>query len=232
MHYCNDAAKFAPNIARPRQLAEAVRSARLSAETAAAAANVDAVLENLRANTAETTDYFRVLVSVFSTELQAAGNEHMKEFWAILPALSLCYVDAMVAAKDKLGKRGKDAAGSAFTDDGFALGCAYLLRCLGQDKLYDTLHWHTSLVKHFGAERTTLQQEAQRLGMGTAAGAAGRKPSTSASLLGMARPKSASEQDSAQSLEIRQVRAIAYYEEALLLQFSMVGARTFFKDGN
>ena len=40
-----------------------------------------------------------------------------------------------------------------------------------------------------------------------------------------------SEQDSAQSLEMRQGKVAAHYEEAQLLQFSLSGARTFFKDG-
>lgn len=166
MHYCNDAAKFVPDVARPRNLAAAVRSQGLSKEAAAAAANVDLVLENLRANTAETTDYFKVLVAVFSGQLQAAGNEHMREFWAIVPALSLSYVDAMVAAKDKLGKRGKDALGAMFTDEGFALGVAYLLRVLGADKAFDNIHWHASVIKHFSQERRTVQAEAARLGAG------------------------------------------------------------------
>lgn len=51
MHYCNDAAKFVPDVARARNLAAAVKAQGLSKESAAAAANVDLVLENLRANT-------------------------------------------------------------------------------------------------------------------------------------------------------------------------------------
>lgn len=158
---------------------------------------------------AETTDYFKVLVSVFSGQLQArtqqslpcfhcsrlprstfllpaspsvhtfahfrrpapcvlqaAGNEHMREFWAIVPALSLSYVDAMVAAKDKLGKRGKDGLGAQFTDEGFALGVAYLLRVLGSDKSFDNVHWHASLIRHFSQERKAVQAEAAKLGAG------------------------------------------------------------------
>lgn len=120
MHYCNDAAKFVPDVARPRNLAAAVKAQGLSRESAAAAANVDLVLENLRSNTArsrggvgcdcsgvlpillhsfahpqslicidfslsadtqaETTDYFKVLVSVFSGQLQARPPPRSRSF--------------------------------------------------------------------------------------------------------------------------------------------------------
>lgn len=90
----------------------------------------------------------------------------MKEFWAIVPALSLSYLEAMVAAKDKLGKRGKDGLGAMFTDEGFALGVAYLLRVLGVDKAFDNIHWHASVIRHYSQERKAVQTEAARLGAG------------------------------------------------------------------
>eukprot|EP00976_Prorocentrum_cordatum_P053084 1070958-Prorocentrum_minimum.AAC.1 len=70
----------------------------------------------------------QVLVEVFSKELCAPSNAHLKEFYMILPALFLSHVEVMQHAKDKLSKRGRDAAAASFTDDGLALGAAYLLQ--------------------------------------------------------------------------------------------------------
>lgn len=165
----------------------------------------------------------------------------------------------------------QDGLGALFTDEGFALGVAYLLRVLGVDKAFDNIHWHASAARHYSTERRTVQAEAARLGA--------EKRSAASAYLGLGRGMSSSDQDTAQSLEIRQGRAAAYLEvrgrpvllltpppvysespsalfcvvcvlrrrerrpanvvlccvaivqEVKLLQFSLSGARTFFKDG-
>jgi WASH complex subunit 7 len=48
----------------------------------------------------------------------------------ILPPLTLNYVESLLIAKDKINK--KNVAGMYFTDDGFAMGVAYILRVLEQ----------------------------------------------------------------------------------------------------
>jgi WASH complex subunit 7 len=61
-------------------------------------------------------------------ELQSDGNVHLKDFFLVVPALMINAIEAMLQAKDKLFKRSRTSADSLFTDDGFVLGIAYLLK--------------------------------------------------------------------------------------------------------
>ena len=53
----------------------------------------------------------------------------LRTFFILVPALTINFVEHLLAAKDKL-QRGQ--LGAAFTDDGFAMGLAYLLNLLAQ----------------------------------------------------------------------------------------------------
>ena len=45
------------------------------------------VLSNLVKNFSEGTDYFKILVEVFSNEFRSSKNMHLKNFYIILPSL-------------------------------------------------------------------------------------------------------------------------------------------------
>ena len=56
------------------------------------------------------------------------------------------FVEHMVATKEKLSKGAKGLArGAAFTDDGFAMGVAYMLKLLDQSSDLDSLHWFATV---------------------------------------------------------------------------------------
>lgn len=68
-------------------------------------------------------------MSVFSRQFNSSKHVHLRSFYSIVPPLTVNYVDHIVAAKEKIGRKRQlhqqmDARTglSAFTDDGFAMG--------------------------------------------------------------------------------------------------------------
>ena len=49
--------------------------------------NLDTVTGNLVKNFSESTDYFKILVDVFSNEFRSSKNMHLRNFYIILPSL-------------------------------------------------------------------------------------------------------------------------------------------------
>jgi len=59
------------------------------------------VLSNLVKNFSEGTDYFKILVEVFSNEFRSIKNIHLKNFYIILPSLVSVYLFYMKHYLDK-----------------------------------------------------------------------------------------------------------------------------------
>ena len=116
----SDAAEAAP---------AAPASSPLTPHSADAAANLRRVLERIHASFEEGATYFQKLESVFTDEMRSPKNSHLQTFYILVPALTINFVEHLLAAKDKL-QRGQ--LGATFTDDGFAMGLAYLLNLLAQ----------------------------------------------------------------------------------------------------
>lgn len=64
--------------------------------------------------------YPQLLVDVFAPALQDKKNSHLKNFYLIIPPMTINFVESSLAAKDNMNKKNKSRA--AFTDDGFAMG--------------------------------------------------------------------------------------------------------------
>lgn len=63
--------------------------------------------------------YYQLLVDVFAPVLRDSKNSHLKNFYLIIPPLTINFVEHSLAAKDNMNKKNKSGA---FTDDGFAMG--------------------------------------------------------------------------------------------------------------
>lgn len=149
--YTSNAIKFVPSLDEIAKFGDWLQDkGGIATDTIAAAKNLDSVIESLSHHFAEGTDYFRMFVQVFQSEFRSGQNSHLKNFYMIVPALTLSFVEHMLIQKEKIGKKGKSEG--IFTDDGFVVGIAYCLKLLDQNKEFDSLHWFESVLKKFQAE--------------------------------------------------------------------------------
>jgi len=194
-----------------------------------ASKQLDAEIESLRSNTTEGTDYFEVLTTIFAGELQSETNKHLSSFFLIVPALMLSSVDSMYVSKQNLQKafegkkknddrvekeerrEGSSASKletqmmlnqSTFTDDGFSLGVAYILKVLDQDSKFDALNVFDS-YESFYDTRTTNKET-------------------------VVMSKKYEREEDREEHDLRLKRYGVYLREFKMLRYSYAGSRAFF----
>lgn len=144
--------QFIPNTQEIPKLSEFTHEYSEATETATKA--LDKIIESMTKNFTEETEYFPVLVKTFQGVLNNSETKQLKLFYLIIPALTISFVENILVAKDKLSK--KKADDMYFTDDGFAVGLAYILRILEQEGDFDSLHWFESVEQKFEQEEERL----------------------------------------------------------------------------
>ena len=122
----------------------------LPGPTVTATERLDGIVGKLKELFNNPESFFKMLVDVFSGPFRNKKNVHLTSFYAILPALTLSYIEHIMVLKDKALKQNKNAS---FSDDGFPMGIAYILKLLNQDALFDSIHWFDALKKHAEDER-------------------------------------------------------------------------------
>jgi len=148
--YTSDAIQFVPDLNNIEKFKEHVEKEKLTQNTVSAAQNLDAVVDTLNQNFSEGSDYFKMLVNVFAGEYKSEANAHLKNFYVILPALTLKYIEQIAIDKEKYAKKGREEG--TFTEDGFPLGVAYILKLLDQNKDFDSLNWWKSVTEFYQQE--------------------------------------------------------------------------------
>ncbi|XP_053318537.1 WASH complex subunit 4 isoform X2 [Spea bombifrons] len=202
LHCCSNAIRFVPDLEDIVNFEELVKEENLSEETQKAARQLDFVLSDLTRNSAEGTEYFKMLVDVFAPEFRSAKNIHLRNFYSIVPPLTLNFVEHSISCKEKLNKKNK--LGAAFTDDGFAMGVAYILKLLDQYQEFDSLHWFQSVREKYLKEKRVVskQQSVQ---------------------------SSNQDEKLLQTMNLTQKRLEIYLQEFEFLYFSLSSARIFFR---
>ncbi|KAL1765525.1 WASH complex subunit 7 isoform X1 [Sigmodon hispidus] len=202
LHCSSNAIRFVPDLEDIVSFEELVKEERLAEETLRAARHLDSVLSDHTRNSAEGTEYFKMLVDVFAPEFRRPKNIHLRNFYIIVPPLTLNFVEHSISCKEKLNKKNK--IGAAFTDDGFAMGVAYTLKLLDQYQEFDSLHWFQSVREKYIKEIRAVakQQNVQ---------------STS------------QDEKLLQTMNLTQKRLEVYLQEFELLYFSLSSARIFFR---
>ncbi|XP_069101114.1 WASH complex subunit 4-like isoform X2 [Argopecten irradians] len=161
LHCCSNAIRFIPDLEDIVNFEELCKEEGLSQECQVAAKNLDNIVGNLARNFAEGTEYFKLLVDVFAPEFRDPKNMHLRNFFVILPPLILNFVEHSISCKEKMSRKNK--VGAAFTDDGFAMGVAYILKLLDQYHEFDSLHWFQSVRDKYRAEKEKVMKQQQTL---------------------------------------------------------------------
>ncbi|XP_045443526.1 WASH complex subunit 4 isoform X7 [Pipistrellus kuhlii] len=202
LHCSSNAIRFVPDLEDIINFEELVKEEGLAEETIKAARHLDSVLSDHTRNSAEGTEYFKMLVDVFAPEFRRPKNIHLRNFYIIVPPLTLNFVEHSISCKEKLNKKNK--IGAAFTDDGFAMGVAYILKLLDQYREFDSLHWFQSVREKYLKEiRAVAKQQ---------------------------NVQSASQDEKLlQTMNLTQKRLDVYLQEFELLYFSLSSARIFFR---
>jgi len=199
---CSQAIQFIPDLDDVVPLAPLL-NASASAETREAASAFDSLVESLIKNFTGGTEYFKLFVDVFATEFRNEKHVHLKNFYILVPALTVNFVEYLTTCKEKMNKKGQE--GAAFTDDGFSMGVAYILKLLDQFEDFDSLHWFRSVKEKYVREKTEVEKQ-QR---GETSEGADLKLS--------------------QTLTLTMKRIELYSREFDLVSFSMRSARVFFR---
>jgi WASH complex subunit 7 len=120
--------------------------------------NVDRAIENLTKRLSDGSDYLLMLLRAIKHKLaDPAKYGHLRHFYMIVPALCMSYVEMMIHQKERLMKKNKEGL---FTDDGFALGCVFLLALFSKNAAdFDSLHWFESVVHHYQEKRTQTKAD-------------------------------------------------------------------------
>jgi len=202
-NYVANAIKFVPDLQDIVKYEELATKENLPAETILAARILDNAVDSLTKNFAEGTEYFKILVSVFSGEFRNPQNQHLRNFYMIVPPLTLNFIEHSLIMKDRLNKKTKNLGNEplVFTDDGFAIGIAYILKLLDQNKDFDSLHWFESVKKRYEQDQIAVHNSV----------------------------KNKSKEDT-QTAQITLKKLAIHMQEFDLLKYSLSGARIFFKD--
>ena len=160
LHASSNAISFLPDINSSATFYSISEDLNFSATTQASAKRLEDDIANLVRNFTEGIHYFKLLVDVFASAFRDSSNcHHLQQFYAIVPPLTLSFVDNAVSNKEKLFKKNK--TGAAFTDDGFAVGVAYINALLDQSNELDGLQWFKSVKQYFASDKATAEWKAE-----------------------------------------------------------------------
>ncbi|XP_052780074.1 WASH complex subunit 4-like isoform X2 [Mya arenaria] len=202
LHCCSNAIRFIPDLEDIENFENLCKDEGLSMECQVAARNLDNVIGNLAKNFAEGTEYFKMLVDVFAPEFRNPKNMHLRNFFVILPPLTVNFIEHSISCKEKMNRKNK--IGAAFTDDGFSMGLAYILKLLDQYHDFDSLHWFQAVRERYHKEKVNLQKQQQT-------------------------SSSRSDEKLLQTMTLSQKRLDVYLQEFDLLFYSLSSARIFFR---
>ncbi|XP_046405454.1 WASH complex subunit 4 [Ischnura elegans] len=157
LHCCSNAICFIPDLDDIVNFEELCVEEGLSRSCINSASCLDQTISNWTRNFAEGTEYFKLLVKVFTPVIRDPKNIHLRNFHVIVPALTINFVEHSITCKEKMSKKNK--VGASFTDDGFAMGVAYILKLIDLNSEFDSLHWFQSVREKYAKDKASLSKQ-------------------------------------------------------------------------
>lgn len=97
-------------------------------------------------------------MAAFTDIMRDSKNAHLRLFYVTVPSLTILFVDRIVQSKENKHNKTRDANDwHVFTDDGFAMGLAYVLMILNQVDAFCALDWFGSVSGKYATEMAELQ---------------------------------------------------------------------------
>jgi len=205
LHYSSDAISFVPDVEEIVNFEELAKADDISEEINSSFSQFDVIVKRLVKQLGGGGDLFSKLVKTFAPILRGEQHKHCRYFYLIVPALTINFVENIIISKEKMNKKNKE--GAAFTDDGFAMGLAYLLEVMGSNSRFDSLHWFDSVKSKYNHDKQRQHAEMN------------------------SKTSSYSESESLQQTRILALKRIEIYDREFdLLKFSLRSARIFFQN--
>ena len=236
MNFCSEGMMFIPDVHmnfEKRMSSVAAQSENetqnFASDTLKAAHNVDKVLSTLSQD-GDDFNYVQILLKVFRKVLSEGSHDHFDNFYIMIPALSLSWMEASIRAKEMLHKKNR-TRDAYFTDDGFAMGTAFVLSILKQNNLFNSLQWEISVQNklHVEAKQITEKKIAQE----EKSSAGNYNPVNMFSLADSAVDGYGDDSDEDRdltTLKVTEKRVEKHQQEMEMLFFALSSSRVFFKD--
>merc|ERR1712146_821462 len=187
--------------------------------------------DTLFTNFATGNDFFQLLVRVLKEVLMTGSHKHLDNFYLIVPAMLASYADNAIQGKDSMNKPQRGIREAHFTDDGFAMGVAYILAILNQGSKFDALHLQESLDDYIRAEEMKLaeRQKVQENKIQKRQSAVKKSSSWFSSKPKTVDAEAFEEDEEFSQLVMNSKRIQSLKREFSLFFFTLTGSRIFFK---
>ncbi|CAJ1340644.1 unnamed protein product [Effrenium voratum] len=144
-------------------LAQAAEAAGCDPPVQEAARLAEAAARSVRRCFEASTDHLNLLAEVFAKALsRPEAMPTTRLFHLLVPSVGCAFLDSLLLGRETLAKRAVAPSGvkgeALLTDDGFAVGVAFVLRVFGLQRDFQSLHWFQTEIND--SDMTTGQARA------------------------------------------------------------------------
>ena len=103
-----------------------------------------------------------MIVRNFDGVTEGENTKHLRLFYLMIPPLCLNYIDHLQKGRETITSKNKNVGGF-ISDDGFALGIAYLLKILNQTEKFSGLNWFDSMIFKLDTDQKAAEARQKKM---------------------------------------------------------------------